>query len=166
MKAYIEQLMDYNYWANGLIMKYAEKLPVETFTAPVSDTLSSPRDILAHVLFAETIWLDRMQGIQRSLDEMLKAFRSENYPEIKDLFGDWFELELRMRQYLADLDEKTLLSTFTYSRTDGTAQEDRYIDIFTQLVFHGMQHRSEMAQILTDFGHSPGNIDYIIYLRP
>ncbi len=27
MKAYVEQLMDYNNWANGLILKYAEKLP-------------------------------------------------------------------------------------------------------------------------------------------
>ena len=31
MKAYFEQLMDYNYWANGLVLKYAEQLPQDKF---------------------------------------------------------------------------------------------------------------------------------------
>jgi uncharacterized damage-inducible protein DinB len=38
-------------------------------------------------------------------------------------------------------------------------------DVLTQLLFHGMQHRAEMAQMLTEFGHSPGNIDYLIYIN-
>lgn len=166
MKAYIEQLMDYNYWANGLILKFAEKLTNETFISPVSETVGSPREILGHVMFAETVWLDRMQGVQKPVEELRKTLRAEKYPEIKDLYGDWFDIELRMRQFLAEMDEKTLLNTFTYSRGDDAVHEDRYIDIFTQLFFHGMQHRANMAQILTDFGHSPGNIDYIVYLRP
>ena len=166
MKAYIEQLIDYNYWANGLILKYTEKLSPEVFTSPVSESLGSPRNILAHLLFAEWVWLDRMQGVHKSPGEMRKVFRAENYPEIKELYGDWFEQELRMRQFLADMEEKQLLADFTYTRTDGSKQESRYIDIFTQLVFHGMQHRTEVALILTDLGHSPGNIDYIYYLVP
>ena len=37
--------------------------------------------------------------------------------------------------------------------------------VMAHVVNHGTQHRSEAAAILTDFGHSPGDIDLILFLR-
>jgi len=166
MKSYIEQLMDYNYWANGLILKYAEKLTPEIFLEDIPFFKTSMRNILAHTMFAEWVWLDRMQEKRMNTDEMRAFFRADKYADIKQLFDDWFDLELRMRAFLGDLDENQLAGTFKYIRSDGKEFDNRYLEIFTQLVLHGMQHRSECAAILTELGHSPGNIDYIVYLRP
>jgi uncharacterized damage-inducible protein DinB len=35
--------------------------------------------------------------------------------------------------------------------------------VLQHLVLHGMQHHSELAQLLTAKGQSPGNIDFIFY---
>lgn len=34
----------------------------------------------------------------------------------------------------------------------------------TQVFYHGVQHRSEMAVLLSLWGHSPGDMDYLNYL--
>lgn len=166
LKAYLEQLVDYNYWANGLILKYAERLDRATFTdVPLNDKLTT-RDTLCHVMFAEWILLDRMREQSMPVDEMRNVFSTKNYPDIDTLYKDWFDLELRVRGFLAELPEEQFLQEVVYIRSNGAEFSDKIADLVTQMVFHGMQHRSECAVFLTKQGHSPGNIDYITYLRP
>jgi len=35
----------------------------------------------------------------------------------------------------------------------------------TQVFYHGVQHRSEVAVLLSIWGHSPGDMDYLTFLR-
>jgi len=35
----------------------------------------------------------------------------------------------------------------------------------TQVFYHGVQHRSEIAVQLSQWGHSPGDLDYLTYLQ-
>ena len=167
MKAYIEQLMDYNYWANGLILKYAEQLDPENFAQKTADSQAGVQENLIHIMFAEKLWLDRMSGKSRSQKDYDAQYNPRTYAEIRKIYEDWFDLELKMRAFIDSLDGDQLLKSFRYTRlSTGDEHENRLIDILTQLVFHGMQHRAEIAQALTGFGHSPGNIDYLTYLRP
>ncbi len=70
-----------------------------------------------------------------------------------------------MRAFLGELSENELFSEFKYKRSDGAAYPSKYADVFTQLALYGMQHRLECAVIQTYFGHSPGNLDIILYLN-
>ena len=77
----------------------------------------------------------------------------------------WQEEEQKMRAFLAELTDSDLNRIIRYRSTEGKVRENRLGEILHHVVLHGMQHRSEMASMLTNFGHSPGNIDFIVYLR-
>jgi uncharacterized damage-inducible protein DinB len=165
MKAYLEQLYDYNVWANGLILKYVEQLPEEQFTQETSHSHTSIRETLVHIMAAEWVWRERMQGNTIELTTARKEFAPENFPTAEKLYHRWFDEELAMRNFLGDLGEEGFLGTFNYKNSAGKELEDTIADVLTHVALHGMQHRAEVAALLTEFGFSPGNLDYSSYLH-
>jgi uncharacterized damage-inducible protein DinB len=37
--------------------------------------------------------------------------------------------------------------------------------ILVHILYHSAQHRSEMAEMLTRYGQSPGDLDFVFYLN-
>jgi hypothetical protein len=37
--------------------------------------------------------------------------------------------------------------------------------VFIESRYHGTQHKTEAAAILTGFGHSPGDIDLVVHMN-
>ena len=70
-----------------------------------------------------------------------------------------------MRSYLAGLTDEDLDSIIRYTRTGGTWFETLLWQILLHVINHGTQSRSEAAVLLSQFGHSPGDLDYMIFLR-
>jgi uncharacterized damage-inducible protein DinB len=67
--------------------------------------------------------------------------------------------------FVENADEETLDKTIHYNTTSGKPYENILWHLMLHLVNHGTQHRSEAAAMLTGFGHSPGDLDLILYLR-
>jgi uncharacterized damage-inducible protein DinB len=165
MKAYLEQLYDYNVWANGLILKYAEMLPEEQFTVDTTHSFGSIRDTLVHILIVEWLWRERIQGTGLEYRQALEEIIPEDYPSVEKLYDRWFDEELAMRNIMGDMAEEDFLRLVPYTNASGRELEDPVADVLAHLVLHGMQHRAEVAAILTDFGFSPGSLDYTAYLH-
>jgi uncharacterized damage-inducible protein DinB len=165
MKAYLEQLYDYNVWANGLILKYAEQLPEEQFTQETSHSFGSIRDTLIHILTVEWLWRERMQGTGLEYAQAIEELIPEEYSTVEKLYHRWFDEELAMRNFLGDLEGEDFFQLVPYTNAAGRDLEDPIADILAHMVLHGMQHRAEAAVMLTNFGFSPGNLDYTAYLH-
>jgi uncharacterized damage-inducible protein DinB len=70
-----------------------------------------------------------------------------------------------MRAYLAGLSDIDMENHLRYT-TDEGLQRDRILwHCLVHVVNHGTQHRSEAAALLTDFGHSPGDLDFTVFLN-
>ena len=157
----IHLLYEYNYWASAKILMAATNLSTEQFVEPTAHTYGTLRGTLVHIIGAEWIWRSRCQaGISPTalLDE-------EDFPRLIDVLGRFPEEEAKMRQFLAGLSDDQLNEKINYTDTKGVAYSMVLWPLLQHVVLHGMQHRAEAAAILTDFGHSPGDIDLIVYLR-
>jgi uncharacterized damage-inducible protein DinB len=153
-------LYDYNYWATKQLLIAAEKVNPEQFVAPGSFPWGGLRGTLVHTLDAEYSWRLRLHH-NKDQDEELKE---SDFPSLKDLEQRWREEETLMRQYLSSLDDIALTGTIRYTIPTGLTRERVLWHCLFHVVNHGTQHRSEAAALLTDFGQSPGDVDFTYFM--
>jgi uncharacterized damage-inducible protein DinB len=159
-KSEILTLYQYNTWANKRILNAASNITIEQFLAPASFSHGGLRDTLVHMLFAEWIWRQRWEGHWPT-----EWLTSEDFPTFDSLRSRWAKEETALMVFVENVSESDLDRMIHYSRMDGEQHENKLWHLMVHLVNHGTQHRSEAAAILTEYGYSPGDIDFIIYLR-
>jgi uncharacterized damage-inducible protein DinB len=154
----IRSLYLYNVWANHRILLAASDLTAEQFLAPAGSSYPSVRDTLVHTMSAEWIWLSRWKGT--SPRAMLEAI---DFPNLQAIQKHWDGIEAKTQQFINQLNPSQLTEVVSYVNT----RSEKWAYPLWQQMFHQVnhatQHRSEVAAILTLFGRSPGNLDYLVY---
>ncbi len=105
------------------------------------------------------LWLTRLQTGQSDIN-----VREEHFSGVASLRQAWETHRRAMNAYIVTLDDATLQQPFRFERR-GASLEMILWHTFFQLVNHGTQHRTEVAALLTDLGHSPGDLDFFIYTQ-
>ena len=153
-------IYEYNYWANNKILGASANLTQEQFTEPASFPYGGLHGTLLHTLDAEWGWRALFQKIETASDLL-----PVDYPDLSAIQTRWKEEEAAMRAYLASLRDEDMESHLRYT-TDTGIQRDRVLwHCLLHVVNHGTQHRSEAAALLTDFGYSPGELDFTVFLN-
>ncbi|HZM24101.1 MAG TPA: DinB family protein [Anaerolineales bacterium] len=152
-------LYQYNQWTNAKILNAASKVTQEGYLATASFPHGGLRGTLVHALFAEWIWRNRWQGVSPTI-----RLKPEEFPTFESLRSRWTEEENHLMSFVGSLTDERLESKFNYRTTDGTPHARILWQAMAHVVNHGTQHRTEAAAILTDLGHSPGDIDMIYFL--
>jgi len=153
-------LYKYNQWANAKILNVTAKVSQEQYLAPGSFPHGGLRGTLVHALFAEWIWRNRWEGMSP-----MQWLKPEDFPTLESLFAHWLDEEKQLMDFAEGLTDENLNNTFSYTNTSGKPFTKILWQAMAHLVNHGTQHRTEAAAILTDFGHSPGDIDLIYFLE-
>jgi len=153
-------LYKYNQWANAKILNAAANVTQEQFRAPGSFPHGGLRGTLVHALFAEWIWRKRWEGVSPTT-----RLKPDDFPTIESLCTRWAEEEEQLMDFVERVTDEQLNSTFTYASTKGEPFTNTLWHVMAHVVNHGTQHRAEAAALLTDLGHSPGDIDLIYFLR-
>jgi len=156
----IQLLYRYNRWANKRILDTAANVTTEQFLASDSYPHGGLRGTLTHTLFAEWIWRNRWQG-----ESPTERIEPEEFSTLDSLRARWLEEEKALDAFVQSLTDEKLNSPFQYKNTRGEPLENILWQVMLHLVNHGTQHRGEAAAMLTELGHSPGDIDFIVFLR-
>jgi uncharacterized damage-inducible protein DinB len=152
---------EYNHWANGRILDQAEKVTEEEWVAKVDPEGRSLSEILYHLFRVERVWrLLSAHGLiqegdlpgQEQLADVaaLRDFSNAEAEYMDILLNDWSD----------DSFEEEVMVT----RWDGVTYPLVRWHMLHHLLTHSMQHRSEAAVLLTAYGHSPGDIDFLFFL--
>ena len=152
-------LYKYNQWANAKILNAAANVTPEQYLAPASFPHGGLRGTLVHALFAEWVWRNRWAGTSPA-----RRFKPEEFPTFESLHTRWLEEEKQLMEFVECVTDEQLNNTFNYNNMSGKPFTKTLWQAMAHVVNHGTQHRSEAAAILTDFGHSPGDIDFIYFL--
>ncbi len=157
----IQFIYEYNYWANGKILDAAAKVTDEQFFAPASFSYGSLHGTLFHILDAEYSWrllFETNFTVSEDLDRALVS----NFQSLKE---EWGKEEQAMRAYLNGLTDEDVVSHKKYINSEGIHRDRILWHCLLHVVNHGTQHRSEAAALLTDFGCSPGDLDFTLFLH-
>jgi uncharacterized damage-inducible protein DinB len=158
---YVRDLFDYNYWRNHRIVAHGRKIQPWQFVAPTTYPFVSLHGTMMHTAGVEWLWRQRLQVGESPTGLPNKS----EYASLDALVEYWAHEEREMRAWLSVLTDAELATPRTYKLLGGNVVTDSLMHCLAHMVNHGTQHCAEMAQMLTDYGISPGNIDLIYWLR-
>ena len=155
----IRTFYEYHAWANTRILTACAGLSNAQFVAPGSASFSSIRDTLVHTMWAQWNWLLRWRG-----EPNPPRFDAAEYPDVAAVRQRWEEIERETHDFVAWVDDATLAAVCRYVNSRNEPMAYPLWQQMLHQVNHGTQHRSEVATLLTEYGHSPGGMDFILYL--
>jgi uncharacterized damage-inducible protein DinB len=156
----MQVLYKYNAWSNAKILEAASHITQDEFLASSPVPHGGLRGTLVHALFGEWVWRNRWEGTSPAL-----RLKPEDFPTFESLRSRWAQEEDKLLKFVADLTDERLYTRFKYVSTEGFPHERVLWEAMMHLVNHGTQHKTEAAGILTALGHSPGDIDLIVYFN-
>jgi uncharacterized damage-inducible protein DinB len=157
--AEIQTLYEYACWATGMLLDKSEALTTEQFEAPNGYSWGSIRGTFAHILSAQDVWQQRMvHGVSPT---SLRDFSEvQTIAEFRTAYAG---MEHDWRVFLADLSKERLAADVFWKNTRGKEASLPLWQVLTHVVNHSTQHNAELAQMLTEAGHSPGDIDLLYW---
>jgi uncharacterized damage-inducible protein DinB len=112
----------------------------------------------AHVLGAESVWLDRL---------LRRPARYPVWPELAIAEASSLALSLRAEYsaYVASLSADALDATISYVNSAGQSFDTSASDMLLQVMLHGQYHRGKINLLLRQAHLPPTPTDYIAFAR-
>jgi uncharacterized damage-inducible protein DinB len=154
------RLYAYTDWANERLLGIIAGLSNEQFTRQIVSSFSSIRETLAHIAFAEWLWLRRWRGESPS-----GAPEWTETPSFDALRDEMHGIAADRRAFLADLRDDRLDSKIHYRSTQGDPFTMPLVDALIHCANHSTYHRGQLVTMLRQLGVSPPSTDFTQFAR-
>ncbi len=113
-----------------------------------------PVKLLAHILSAERLWLERIRKQAQSLPVWPDFTLDQCEAQIAELDGLW-------REFFGEISAAGLSEKVTYKNSKGEPWASSVQDILTHVVLHSAYHRGQIASQVRAGGEQPAYTDFI-----
>lgn len=115
-------------------------------------------DLFLHLFQADHGWRIALQT-----GKQIEVAGQEAYPDLTALQAAFAEEMAAWDAFLEGLSVEDIEGMVTLTSLRDTQFTAPRWRILQHVLFHGMQHHTELAQLLTAKGHSPGDIDFLFF---
>ncbi len=155
----ITHLYEYNEWANERLLETAAALPEAELTAQGGASFGSVLSSFAHVVAAEINWLERwVSGRNRT-----PTLELQKMPDMGTVRASFVASHEGLLEFVGELTDDRLEAPLNFRDSRGAQHRRPLWQLMTHVANHGTYHRGEIAGMLTDLGHSPGDIDFLYW---
>lgn len=157
-KAHYQILFAYHWHTTNRLLELAGRLDPAVFASAPSHGRRSMADLVFHLFATDRGWRVGLQaGHQPAFPD------PADYPDASALQAAFAAEETAWNDYLEGLQEADIAGTMTLTALNGMAWPMPRWRVLQHVLLHGMQHHSELAQLLTEQDASPGDIDFIFF---
>jgi uncharacterized damage-inducible protein DinB len=142
---HLRRQLAYDAWANREVLT-----ALRTSAHPAT----RPLQLLAHILSAEQLWLERLRNQPQSLPVWPDFTFDECEEQITDLARLW-------REFLGQLSPEALSAEISYKNSKGEPWTNTVEDVLTHVLLHSAYHRGQIASHVRASGEQPAYTDFI-----
>jgi uncharacterized damage-inducible protein DinB len=142
---YLGRDFAYNAWANGQSLRSLDT------AATVPDRA---REVMAHILAAESLWLRRLKKPAPELDLWPPLSLTQCCLLADEVWCHW-------AAFLACMTEQTLNEEILYHTSEQEMEGNLVEQILRGVILHSAYHRGQIAMLLGRAGQKPATTDFI-----
>lgn len=160
----LHTLFDFDRRATERVLDTAEQLSREAWLAPQTAGRGAIRDTLVHLVAGMRVWLITWGGTLPPLEAARERVEPEDFTDVAAVRAYFRLIDGAVQAFLQDLQPATLEEVRTRTFSTGAVTRLPLWQMMLAVTCHSMQHRSEVAAMLTASGHSPGELGMTTFL--
>jgi uncharacterized damage-inducible protein DinB len=154
-------LFEHSRWANERVLRKAARLTGEQLTGAGMQNAGSALHTLVHLADVEWSWRRVCEEGRMPADYLT----AEQYPTVKALAEFWRADMARTIAFVAGLSDADVDAEIEYVRPRFRPRKQVLWHILQHILGHNTQHRAELGLYLAHCGHSPGDLDFLLFIR-
>jgi len=146
---YLRRQFAYDEWANREVLAALQAS---------GNASQRPLQLMAHLLSAERIWLERLKQQPQSSPVWPKLGLAECEAQATEMADLW-------REYLDLITAGDVNQSVSYKNSKGEEWSSTIVDILSHVVLHSAYHRGQIASHMRESGQTPAYTDFIHGVR-
>lgn len=153
-----QTLFAYHWHTTRQLLDRAAQVSQDQYRARPDATRASLHEVFFHLLRVDNTWRSALESGQQPL-----PLSEEDHPDLEAIRRGFEQQERDWSALLERWSPEQIEGPVTLTRRNGETLTAPRWRLLQQVILHGMQHHAELAQLLTAYGQSPGDIDFLFF---